>query len=302
VIRLNLEDKLFNATIQLIEAAATWLPNDVENALKIAYEKETNPLAKNMLKAMIENVKVARDEVLPICQDTGTVIFYIKAGEKFPLLGKLPVILKRATIEATNKIPLRPNAVDVFTGKNSGDNTGRYIPWIEWEIEENSDIAEITVMLKGGGSEAPSLAKVIPPGQGLKGVIKIVLEDIFEAGAKPCPPVIVGVGLGPTGDIAMKLAKKALLRPIGMRSDNPEVAKFELQLLEAINSIGIGTHGMGGLTTALDVHVEYAYRHPAALAVAVATNCWAARKSTMKVYPDGKIEYLTHPYLNKEVK
>lgn len=296
----NLERKVFEAIINLLTAAATDIPEDVEKAIRSAYEKEENPLAKGMLKAIIDNIIVARNGKLPVCQDTGTVIFYVKAGEKFPLIGKLHSILIEATREATKRVPLRPNSVNIFTGKNTGDNTGRFIPWIEWEIIPNDDTAEITAVLKGGGSEAPSIAKVITPAEGIKGVMKLVVDTIVSAGAKPCPPVIVGVGLGPTADIAMKLAKKALLRPVGVRHEEPEVAKLEEQLLKALNRTGLGPHGVGGLTTALDVHIEYAYRHPASYAVAVATNCWAARRSSMKVYPDGKIEYITHRSLGGE--
>ena len=293
------EDLLTNKIAKMVSTAAIYLPEDVKTALKNAYEKEGNPVAKKVFESILENIKVAENEKRPLCQDTGTIIYYIKAGENFPFLGKLPKILKEATVKATVATPLRPNAVDVITGKNSGNNIGENIPWIEWEIVPNSEEAEITVMLKGGGSEAPSIAKVLPPGLGVKGALKIAIDDVFEMGAKPCPPVIVGVGLGGTGDIAMKLAKKALLRPIGSRNPRKKVAELEDKLLEALNTLGWGPHGVGGATTALDAHIETAHRHPATLAVGVATNCWASRRSTLKVMGD-KVEYLTHKFLNKE--
>jgi len=288
-----LKDKI----VRMVSAAAIYLADDVKEALRRAYEKEESVAAKSMLRSILDNVKIAEEERRPLCQDTGTLLYYIKAGEDFPLLGKLPAIVKEATIEATASTPLRPNAVDVVTGKNSGNNTGESIPWIEWEIIPKSEEAEITVMLKGGGSEGPSLAKVIPPGLGVKGALKLAIDDIFEAGAKPCPPVIVGVGLGPTGDIAMKLAKKALLRRIGERHSRPEVAELEERLLRAINALGWGPHGVGGYTTALDAHIEIAHRHPASLAVGITVNCWALRVSTLRVTKD-KVEFLTHRFLN----
>ena len=292
------EEAIKKEIVKLISAAAIHLPSDVKEALREAYEKEENPIARKVFKSILENVRVAEEEGRPLCQDTGIIIYYIKVGENFPLLGKIPKIIKDATIEATSSIPLRPNAVDIITGENTGNNTGERIPWIEWEIIPDSDEAEITVMLKGGGSENPSLAKTIPPGLGIEGALKIVIDTIFEAGAKPCPPLIVGVGLGPTGDIAMNLAKKALLRPIGDKHRRPEVAELENKLLRAINALGWGPHGVGGYTTALDAHIEVAHRHPATLAVGVATNCWASRTSTLRVIGE-RVKFLTHKFLNR---
>jgi len=184
---------------------------------------------------------------------------------------------------------------------NPGDNTGRYMPWIDRELVEGIDYAEVTVLLKGGGSEIVARARNLVPAEGLKGVMKYVIEAVYEAGPRPCPPIIVSVGIGANVSIAMKLAAKGLLRPVGVRHEDPEVARLEETLLQAINGIGYGAHGMGGRVTALDVHVDYAPRHPATLSVAVVMNCWAARRATMRVYADGRIEYITHLHLNKEV-
>jgi len=279
------KDVLKDKIVRMVSATAIYLADDVKEALRKAYEREDSPVAKSVFKSILDNVKVAEEEKRPLCQDTGIVIYYVKVGENFP------------TVAATASTPLRPNAVDVITGKNSGDNTGERIPWIEWEIVPESEEAEITVMLKGGGSEGPSLAKTIPPGLGIKGVLKMAVDDIFEVGAKPCPPVIIGVGLGPTGDIAMKLAKKALLRRIGERHPRADVAELEDKLLRAVNALGWGPHGVGGHTTALDAHIEIAHRHPAALAVGVAVSCWASRTSTLRVTKD-RVEFLTHKFLN----
>jgi fumarate hydratase subunit alpha len=298
---LDIEGKLLEATVKLIEAAAVWLPEDVEKALRRAYDIEDNPTTRSFLKAMIDNVEIARSKRLPVCQDTGIVMFYVRVGDRFPYTGLLPSILKKATVEATRRVPLRPNTIDVITGRNPGDNTGRHMPWIDWEIVEGIDYAEVTVLLKGGGSEIVARARNLVPAEGLKGVMKYVIEAVYEAGPQPCPPIIVSVGIGANVSIAMKLAAKGLLRPVGVRHEDPEVARLEETLLQAINGIGYGAHGMGGKVTALDVHVDYAPRHPATLSVAVVMNCWAARRATMRVYADGRIEYITHPRLNKEV-
>ena len=178
------EKTLRASVIKMISAAAIYLPEDVKQALKKALESEDKPLAKEMLKTILKNLEIAESEKRPLCQDTGVVTFYVKVGERFPLLGKLSKILREATAEATEKTPLRPNAVDVITGENSGNNTGKYFPWIEWEIVPSSDEAEITVLLKGGGSEGPSLAKVLSPSEGLKGALKLAVDVVFEAGPR----------------------------------------------------------------------------------------------------------------------
>ena len=293
------ERKITDAAVRLISTAAIYLPADVKRALKQAQEKETSELPKKVIGSMLKNLDIAEAEGRPSCQDTGTVIFYVRAGEGFPYLGMMERILRNATVKATAEVPLRPNSVNILTGKNSNDNTGDRNPWIEWELVPGSDTADVTVVLKGGGSESPSMAKVIPPGEGMKGVYKLVLDDIFEQGPKPCPPVVVGVGLGPTADIAMKLAKKSLLREVGQRNSDGELAKIEASLLEAVNKLGWGPHGVGGLTTALDVHIDAVNRHPASFAVGVATACWEDRLSTMRVYPGGKVEFLSHKFLNQ---
>ena len=297
--RQDAEERITDAVVKLISTAAIYLPVDVKRALKRAQERETSELPKKVIGSMLRNLDIAEAEGRPSCQDTGTVIFYVKAGDKFPYLGTLERNLRNATVRATTEVPLRPNSVNIITGKNSNNNTGDRIPWIEWELVPGSDTADVTVVLKGGGSESPSMAKVIPPGEGMKGMYKLVLDDIFEQGPKPCPPVTVGIGLGPTADIAMKLAKKSLLREIDQRNTDPELAKIETKLLEAINKLGWGPHGVGGLTTALDVHIDAVNRHPASFAVGVATACWEDRKSTMRIYPGGKVEFLTHPFLNQ---
>jgi fumarate hydratase subunit alpha len=228
-----------------------------------------------------------------MCQDTGTITFYVKAGAEMKDLDKIQAALVNATRKATKAIPLRPNAVDPFTQTNSGDNTGRFMPYVEWEIV-SGDSLELTVMLKGGGSENVSLAGMLMPSEGVDGLKKFVVEAVVKAGAQPCPPTILGVAVGGGADISMKLAKKALLKPLNEPNPNLELARLEREILKAANMTGIGPMGLGGKTTVLSVKIDYAHRHPAVFPVAVAFNCWAARKASAQINADGTVEYLTH--------
>lgn len=291
--KLDLETIIEDTAFRLLQLAVIELPKDVKDALKQAYKEETSEAGKTQLEAILQNIELAEKTKTPVCQDTGMIIFYIKAGADVKGLDKIEPALKKATIRATKEVPLRPNAVDPFTQKNSGDNTGNYIPYIHWQIEPGNTI-EITVMPKGGGSENVCALGMIPPGEGVKGLKKFVIDTVIKAGAQPCPPNILGVAAGGGADISIKLAKAALLRPIDKPNANPELAKLEKELLEAANMTGIGPMGLGGKSTILGVNVDYAFRHPASYPVAVAFQCWAARRATARIYPDGHIEYLTH--------
>jgi fumarate hydratase subunit alpha len=282
-----------NVAVKLLELAATELPQDVKEALRKAHSKEESKVGKAQLKAMLKNVELAEKMRGPLCQDTGVVIFYVKAGSQVFGLDIVEEALRNATARATGEVPLRPNAVDPFTQKNTGDNTGRFIPYIHWEIVPG-DTLEITVMPKGGGSENASALAMLNPSQGIKELKKFVIDTVINAGAKPCPPTILGVAVGGGADIAMKLAKATLLKPLNQPNPNPELAKLEEELCEAANQTGIGPMGLGGKITVLGVKVDYAHRHPASYPVAVAVQCWAARRASARIYPDRKVEYLSH--------
>lgn len=277
---------LKEAAVETIRNATIYLPLDVYEALRKAIEIEEEPIPRAQLKAIVENVELAAKLGKPICQDTGMPIFYVEVGSKFPGVNCVREALVEAVREATVKVPLRPNAVDPMLEKNTGDNTGRHVPIIDVEIVEGEK-ARVTYLAKGGGSEYPTLLKMIPPAQGLIGVKKAVIEAVFNAGPKPCPPVVVSVGISGSADVALKLAKKGFTRPIGDRHSNPEVARLEEELLRLVNEVEIGPHGFGGKTTALDVKVDYGARHPASYAVAVAFMCWAVRRGSFEVSPSG---------------
>jgi len=290
---LSIEQTVEKVAFNLLRLAVIELPQNVKEALQKAYREETNEGGKTQLKAILDNIELAEKTRTPICQDTGTIIFYIKAGAEVKGLDKIESALINATRKATPQIPLRPNAVDPFTGKNTGDNTGRNIPHVNWEIVPGNTL-EVTVLPKGGGSENMCTLGMLVPGEGIKGLKKFVIDTVVKAGSKPCPPNILGVAVGGGADIAMKLAKKALLRPLDQPNPNSELAKLEGELLEAVNTLGIGPMGLGGRSTILGVNVDYAVRHPASFPAAVVFNCWAARRASARIHPDGRIEYLTH--------
>jgi fumarate hydratase subunit alpha len=290
---LKIENIVEDVAVKLLQLAVIRLPQDVKEALQRAYLEEKNETGKTQLKAILDNIELAEKTNAPVCQDTGVIIFYVKAGAQTKSLEKIEEALRKATQRATKEVPLRPNAVDPFTQKNTGDNTGRYIPFIHWNIVPGKDV-EITVFPKGGGSENVCALGMIDPGQGIEGLKKFVVDAVIKAGAKPCPPTILGVAVGGGADIVMKLAKAALLRPINQPNPDPEIAKLEKELLEAVNMTGIGPMGLGGNFTVLGVNIDYTHRHPASYPVAVAFQCWAARRASARIYSDGKVEYLTH--------
>jgi fumarate hydratase subunit alpha len=280
-------------TVKLLQLAVTELPQDVKDALRKAQNEEETEVGKAQLKAILDNVDLAEKTHSPICQDTGVVIFYVKAGSQLKELDKIENALRNGTVRATREVPLRPNAVNPFTQKNTGDNTGRNIPYINWQIVPG-DTLEITVLPKGGGSENVSALGMLSPNRGIKGLKKFVVDTVINAGAKPCPPIVLGVAVGGGTDIAMKLAKATLLKPLGEPNIDPELAKLEEELRKAINSTGIGPMGLGGKTTVLDLKIDFAHRHPASYPVAVVVQCWAARRASVRIYSNGKVDYLSH--------
>jgi fumarate hydratase subunit alpha len=285
------KDLVKSTVKELLRLASVELPSDVKGALRDAYEREVEDVPKMQLKAILDNIELAEKMGTPMCQDTGVHIVYVKLGDVE--VEGLEDAIKEGVAEATATVPLRPNAVHPLTRKNPGTNVGLNMPYVHIEkIKDN--FLEITVMPKGAGSENMSALAMLTPAAGLKGVKDFILQTVVKAGGQPCPPGILGVGIGGTADVAMKLAKEALLRPLGSRNPDPEIAKLEEELLEALNGLGIGPMGLGGKTTLLGVNIEVAYTHTASLPVAVNYQCWAARRATARIYPDGRVEYISH--------
>jgi len=290
---LEVEKVVEDVAVNLLRLAVTDLPKDIKDALQQAYQKEESRAGKTQLKAILDNIELAEKMGVPICQDTGVINFYVRAGAKAKNLDRIEKALQKATKRATKEVPLRPNAVDPITQKNTKDNTGRFIPFVRWEILRGDSI-EITVLPKGAGSENVSMLGMLMPSEGLTGLKKFVVDAVIKAGAMPCPPTILGIGVGGGADTAMELAKRAILRPLNKPNSNPVLAELERELNEAVNMTGIGPMGLGGKFTALGVSIEYAHRHPASYPVAVVFQCWAARKATARIHSSGAIEYLTH--------
>ncbi len=272
--------------IKLIKKAETELPDDVITALKRAYEIEEG-VAKTQIDAILKNIDLAKKSKRPMCQDTGIQTFFVEIGVDFPHINKLKELITDAVKKATTEIPLRPNTVDPFTGENHRDNTGEHIPYITWDFAKGSDV-QITAFPKGGGSENMSKLGMLKPGVGIEGVKDFVVDEMIKAGGNPCPPTIVGVGIGGGADLALKLGKKSLLRPVGNRHRDKTIAAMEKELIKRINDSGIGPMGLGGRTTVLDVHIEVAHRHPASLPVGIAVQCWADRRANMVIHSDGR--------------
>ncbi|MFQ6135729.1 MAG: fumarate hydratase [Candidatus Hydrothermarchaeales archaeon] len=270
--------------VELIRKAQTDLPEDVERALRDAYEREEGDIAKLQLENILKNVRLAREHALPMCQDTGIPIFYMKLGKNEDH-EKIKEAIIEGVREATVAIPLRPNIVDPLNRENPGDNTGTDMPYINWSFSEDES-TEIIYMPKGAGSENTSALRMLKPSDGVQGIKDFVLETVKRAGGNPCPPTIIGIGIGGSFDVSAKLAKEALLRPLSSYNSIEEIAKLERGLLRLINQTGIGPMGLGGKTTSLKVNIKVASCHTASLPVAVNIQCWAHRIARMRIRGD----------------
>lgn len=285
---------------QLVEQAAKelyiralkFLPPDVTAALEKAYAGETDDTAKSILKTILQNIEIAKNEQLLICQDTGLPIFFVKIGSRFPVDGaKISAALERGTKAATLDHPFRGSSTHAISRINPQTSVGKGLPVIHWEFEEHSELLDILMVPKGSGSENMSAMNMFIPADGVSALKKFVLDTVVKSGGNPCPPGIIGVGIGGTADLVGVLAKKAICRPVGSSNPDPELAKMEQELLEAINATGIGPMGLGGDTTALAVHIESAYTHITLNPVAVNTQCWAARRMRARIDRNGRVEY-----------
>jgi len=229
------------------------------------------------IKSILKNLELAQENNVPMCQDTGLPIIFVK-------LGNVEVEnLEQGIIDgvklATENVPLRTNVVDPLTRQNTGNNIGKGIPQINVELT-NEPILELTVFPKGFGSENNNKLAMLLPGEGIDGIKKFFKKTIISAGGKPCPPTVIGVGIGGSSDMVMKLAKKALLRPIDEKNPDQRLADLEDELLSIANDTGIGPMGLGGNTTVLGVNVELADTHTAGFPVGICVQCWAARHAT----------------------
>lgn len=264
---------LARATADAFREAVIRLPPDVKRALACAAAAEKNPVAKGEFDNIIKNIALAEKLEVPLCQDTGVPVVYLTVPPDVPVTTDLYDAVAEGVRLATSEVPLRPNVVDALTRHNSNDNTGAGMPDIH--AKPGKKLA-VTILPKGAGAENVSRITMLLPSQ-KDGIEKFVVETMLLAEGRPCPPVVLGIGIGGTFDGAAALAKEALLLPVDT------MTAFEQQLCDAVNRLGIGPMGLGGDTTALAVKVNVAACHTASLPVAVNVQCWACRRATVEV-------------------
>lgn len=274
-------EEIVEAVKNLYIKAAITLPEDVKEAIVQSFNEEKG-LSREILSQIIENQRVALEERIPLCQDTGIAVIFVEWGtEVLYEEGSLIDAFNEGVRLAVKEGYLRASVVDdpLFERKNTKDNTP---PIVHFELVRG-DRVRIILAPKGAGSENMSALRMLKPAEGIEGVRNFVIDTVKRAGGNPCPPIIVGVGVGGNFERVAILAKKALLRKVGEPNKNPLYAKFEKDLFDQINSLGIGPMGIGGKTTALAVHIEYAPCHIASLPVAVNIQCHSARHEEVQL-------------------
>jgi fumarate hydratase subunit alpha len=292
VVATDLSQAVEDAAAHLYVWALKDIPQDLRDALAAARDRETSVTGKRVLETIHRNVEIADDERNLVCQDTGIAVYYCRVGEGFSLHpARIYEALRTGTERATVEHPLRSNTVHTLTRENTGQNVGYRVPIVHWDFVPDWDGLDVKCVPKGSGSENMSFLKMCVPADGVRGIKQFVLESIVDAGGKPCPPGIVGVGIGGSADYAMHLAKEAIARPVGTRNPDPEVAKLEEELYDLLNETGIGPMGLGGDVTVLSCHIEHADTHMTLNPVAVNYQCWAARRASAHVAADGSITY-----------
>jgi len=291
---MPLIEDLKDHALELVRRCAIELPDDVIQAIMLAKDREEEgSVAGTVLDNLLKNVKDARDLQAPLCQDTGTPIFYVWYSRDHSMRD-IRDTLEWAVQEASARAYLRPNAVHSITGKNSGNNMGAGFPAFHFEEVDEPGI-RITLMLKGGGSENCGVQYTVPDktlgaGRDLAGVRKCVLDAAFKAQGYGCAPGILGVCIGGDRNTSFEQSKKTFFRKFGERNEDPELASMESSLVDEINSMGIGPMGFGGKTTVLDVRLTHAHRLPASFFVSVSYMCWAFRRHTM-TFSKGGVSY-----------
>lgn len=275
--------------------AATTHPADVRNALAKAFERETSELPKFVMKSIVDNSRVAQEDQRPICADVGVLRFFAVCGNEAQVEGgfiAMESAIRSATSRITSDLALRSNRVHPISRRNPGNNLGVFAPNIDYRFEPDADWIELVAVHKGGafGSDF----RMLVDGDGLNGVRKGLVDAIAEFGRRglTCPPVIIGVGLGGTKDQAFSIAKQAaVLRPVGDRHPEHDIAQLEDELFELANSLGLGAMGYPGTGGyALDVHVEIAYTHSALTPLGIHQICQAARRGVVRIHRDGSLE------------
>jgi len=270
------------------------LPDDVLIRLKELRKEETSEKASIFYDAMFKDLEMAEQYDRPLCQDTGVIQYFVRAGSAFPLLGSVEKCLREAARISTKEAPLRHNCVNIFDEKNTGDNTGVRIPWIDWEIVPDSPEIQIYMYMAGGGCSLPGCATVLMPLDGYEGVVKYVFDRLCSYGINACPPLLVGIGIGGSVEVAARLSKIALLRPVRSCNENAAAADLESRIEKGLNDLNFGPGGITGKYSVMGVNIEQAGRHPSTLAVGLSTGCWAHRRALIRIDKDMNYELLSH--------
>jgi tartrate/fumarate subfamily iron-sulfur-dependent hydro-lyase alpha chain len=276
----------------LYKQALTVLPPDVRSAIDTAEQSESLPGARTRLRVMADAVGTSDRTGLIVCQDTGIPVVFLSLGDRLPVSGaRLERAIGHGIAAATARFALRSSVVHPISRHNDQTNTGTGVPIFHVHFVEDAPWIEILLVPKGSGSENMSFLAMLTPADGLDGIKRFVLDSVIAAGAKPCPPTIVGVGLGGTADECVALAKRAIARPVGQPHPEQEVAELERRLCAALNATGIGPQGLGGATTAFAVHIEYAYTHISMNPVAVNIQCWRGERARARIDASGAVDY-----------
>lgn len=273
-------DQIIEAVKDLCIDAACILNDDIREKIKEAKQQEESPFAKSILDQLLENARIAKEDRVPLCQDTGMAVVFLRLGQDVHITGgSLYAAIDEGVRRGYSQGYLRKSVLDPLTRENTGDNSPAVI---HTEIVDG-DRLEITLAPKGFGSENMSKLAMLKPSDGIEGIKAFVLDTVIEAGANPCPPIIVGIGIGGTMEKAAYIAKRSLLRRLGEKNPDPQLAQLELELLGLVNSTGIGPQGLGGKTTALAVHIEAFPTHIAGLPVAINIQCHCARHRSISL-------------------
>jgi len=291
-----MQPDLTSEILELVRFTSTNLPPDVEKKIRAAVgQEDSGSAAKGALNTIITNVEMARENSTPICQDTGTPIFYVHYPEGWSTR-KLKAQIQNAVVQATERAYLRPNSVDAISGKNTGNNTGdEHYPTIHFEEIDEDQPLVIELMLKGGGCENVGAQYKLPDnrlgaGRDLEGVRKVVLDAVFQAQGKGCAPGALGVAIGGDRGASYLASKEALFRDIGDENPDEVLAELEKRLTDEANQLGVGPMGFGGKTTVLGTKIKGLHRLPASYYVSVSYMCWAYRRRKM-TYTNGEVSY-----------
>ena len=282
---------IYNAVLRSV----TEISDDVKTLLEGTLEREKNETAKSMLTSMVENLSIAKSEDKAVCQSPGYPTAWVTYGEE-----NMPLCVKEAiadaVAEATKRGYLRPSMVDPLTRENSGNNTGKGVPNIEYEYVPGQRYVDFIISFKGCGAELGNAMQIMTTaklGKNLSGLKRFILETAVNAGGKPCPPYGIGVGIGGQMDVAAKLSRKAIsTRRWDDVNPDPELAALEAELKDAINALGLGAAGTGGDTVCLALKMERAHTHTAIAPVCINFHCWVARRAGIRIYDDGRVEKL----------